>query len=349
VDRVAVFTPVDRQALFRETAARMGIASAVITEKDFWVCWTLKGLFGLAAPPSLLFKGGTSLSKAFGLIDRFSEDIDLSFNRADLGFGGEKDPILIRGTKARRRKIEALAAACRSAVCDRVHPALEARFRDVLGDENWSLEIAERADGQVDLQFHYPISLEAGDYGRLEYIRPMVRLEIGARSDHHPSERLKIRSFAAEQFPEQFAEVSCEVVTLAPERTFWEKATILHNEYHRPVREGEQPAAWKQMSRHCYDLAMMAKRGMAERALGRMDLLEQVAHHKKAFYYTGWSHYDEATTGALHLSPSGALGAALRGDYAEMQPMFFGDPPSFDEILAILADLEGRVNLRRSG
>jgi predicted nucleotidyltransferase component of viral defense system len=93
VDKVALLDASDRAALFGETGAARGIVNTIV-EKDFWVCWTLKRLFELqnADTPTLIFKGGTSLSKAFGAIRRFSEDIDLSFDRADLGYTGDRDP-----------------------------------------------------------------------------------------------------------------------------------------------------------------------------------------------------------------------------------------------------------------
>ena len=251
MDLIAVLDAAERKVLFRETAARMGVSSSVITEKDFWVCWTLKRLFALQGLPPLLFKGGTSLSKAFGIIQRFSEDIDLSLNRAELGFGGEDDPLVITGANARRRKLKALVSACQSAVREQLYPALNAGIRSALGDDGWKLELVSLPDGQLDLQFSYPAALDAGDYGNLAYVPRTVRVEIGARSDHDPVVQARIRSYAADQFPGMFSAADCEVIALAPERTFWEKATILHSENHRPVRPGSPPHQWKHLSRHC--------------------------------------------------------------------------------------------------
>lgn len=344
MDSVAVLEAEEREALFRETAARMGVASAVIPEKDFWICWTLKRLFSLEGLPSLLFKGGMSLSKAFGLIERFSEDIDLSLNRAELGFVGENDPLRIERQNARRRKIDELSEVCRQTVSERLHPALEAAIRSELGGEGWTLDLVVRDDGELDLQLHYPTALRAGDYGDFGYVRPMVRLEIGARSDHEPSSRVAIRCYAAERVPEFFQDSETEVVALAPERTFWEKATIFHHENHRPLRGSTRPRAWNQLSRHCYDLIMMAQRGVAERALARRDLLAAVVRHNKAFFYAGWSRYDDAESGSFRLVPTDAFRDAIRQDYSRMAPMFFGEPPDFDEIEAALRSLERRIN-----
>jgi len=346
LDQVANSPAEERAALFGETAARMeGIASPVIPEKDFWVCFTLRRLFTLDFKPSLLFKGGTSLSKAFGLIDRFSEDIDLTLNRSDLGFGGENDPAAIDSRKARQRQIEKLTKACRQAVRERLVPAFRASIEAVIGSDGWALEIHDKDDGQVDLHLRYPQGLSSSDYGGLTYIPPVVRMEIGARSDQEPAQRVSIASYAAEHFPDLFEEPGTEVLVLAPERTFWEKVTIFHAEFFRPYAEGApEPPAWKQLSRHAYDIVMMARRGIADLALARPDLLAKVADHKDTFFHRGWARYKTAVPGSLHLVPGRELTAALRRDYSAMAPMFFGEVPDFDEMVQVLGELEERIN-----
>lgn len=338
---VAVQPPDDRAALFGETAARRGVAAAIV-EKDFWVCFTLHHLFGLSFRPTVLFKGGTSLSKAFRLIDRFSEDIDLALNRAELGFAGEQDPLVLSG-KPRKRQLKKLAAACQNTVTEKLEPALRRSFRAVLAQEGWALEPTVKDDGQISLRFQYPQSLSAEDYGGLSYVRPQVVLEIGARFDQEPSVEAKITSYAAEQFPDLFKHPDTTVRALAFERTFWEKATILHAENGRPL-EGGIPPAWRQVSRHAYDLVMMDRGDAAERALGRLDLLEAVARHKEALFSAGWANYDKAKPGSLQLVPTGDFARAVERDYGEMRPMLFGTPPSYEEMLGTLEKLENRIN-----
>jgi hypothetical protein len=347
MDGVARQSRAERGALFTETAERMGAPSAVIAEKDFWVCWTLHHLFALEFRPTLLFKGGTSLSKAFGLIQRFSEDIDVTLNRAELGFAGPDDPLQISGRKKRNRQIKALADACGGAVRDDLEPRLRRAFEGVLGVGGWEIEGVEREDGQVDLHFRYPPALSAAEYGGLSYIAPLVRMEIGARSDQEPSRRVAIHSYAAEHFPDLFTQRETEVTVLAPERTFWEKATIFHSENHRPLEGARRPPAWRQLSRHAYDVVMLDRGGVAQKALEQLDLLEAVARHKDAFFHTGWSRYLEARPGSFRLVPNDALRDALRSDYSQMEPMFFGAAPSFDELVDALRQLEARINAAR--
>ena len=345
MDQVANFPADDRAALFRETAARMGLASAVIPEKDFWVCFALRRVFALDFTPRVMFKGGTSLSKAFGLIDRFSEDIDLTLSREDLGFGGDDDPINIEGTKARKRAIESLSRACGEVVRERLLPDMEAAIAPILDGDHWSLTAIPMSDGQVDLRFGYPRGLDPTDYGGLKYIQPAVRMEIGARSDQEPVIDAVVQSYASQFYPDLFAEPEAAVRVLAPERTFWEKITIFHAEYHRTLSDPEAtPRAWNQLSRHAYDIARMAAGHVAERALERPDLLDRVARHKATFFRSGWAHYEAARPGTLRLVPNPRLEAALRADYDAMKPMLFGDVPGFDEILRMFAELEYRIN-----
>lgn len=153
MDTVARLPASERGELFRETSARKGIAAPGIVEKDFWVCWTLRHLFALSDEmPGMLFKGGTSLSKAFGVIERFSEDIDLSLNRHDLGFEGERDPQNASSNKAAERLLKELREECVRYLRETLVPALEGAFSGIIGEpDNWALE----ADTQDD-QLHVP-------------------------------------------------------------------------------------------------------------------------------------------------------------------------------------------------
>src|SRR5262249_37312811 len=149
MNKFALLPAADRAAVLQETVARKGVGSPAIVEKDFWVCWTLGQIFTAESVPGPLFKGGTSLSKAYGIIARFSEDVDIVLDRHALGFEGESDPINIAGTNRRKRRLEELAAACSQTVRISVRETLETRFKSELGDIGWSItpDVADR-DGQ---------------------------------------------------------------------------------------------------------------------------------------------------------------------------------------------------------
>ncbi len=172
------------------------------------------------------------------------------------------------------------------------------------------------------------------------YIRSEVRLEIGPLASWQPSREFTITSYAAQYFPGIFRNVEIPVRAIEGKRTFWEKATILHQEAHRP--EGKlQPSRY---SRHYYDLAMLARSEIRDQALSDPDLLKDVVDFKMKFYPGGWAHYDTAILGSLKLIPPEGIRQSLIKDYRAMQDMMFGDKPSFSEIFEVLADLEGQIN-----
>lgn len=344
MDAIARMDAGDLADLFREVEKRRGDITAEIIEKDFWVCWTLKHVFGLGpAPAQLIFKGGTSLSKVYGVIDRFSEDIDLSLSREDLGFKGEFDPARAASGKKRRALLECLVARCREAIELEFLPGLRERFTGTLGREGaaprpWSLRL-DAHDPQTVL-FAYPPGLPQRE-AAFAYVRPVVRLELGARSDHWPAEERAIRPYAADVLPELFSEPACRVRTLSAERTFWEKATLLHAEYHRPA--GKMPG--ERLSRHYYDLAKLYRSEIGRRALGDRGLLTAVVAHKQLFFASAWASYQTASPGGFRLVPPRERLAALEADYrVTCEQIIFGESYSFDELMAVVREIEAAIN-----
>jgi hypothetical protein len=338
MDTILQLSRPERIQLFVETAQRTGM-EAVIVEKDFWVCWTLKELFQLPViGEHLIFKGGTSLSKVFKVIERFSEDIDVSIDRGSLGFGGAKEPEAGTGNKEKQRRIAALKIACQQKIAGELRPSLEAAIQGkVRGDEQWSLRLDDDDPDRQTLLFDFPTSFAPDAAG---YVRRTVKIEMGARADHWPCELHTVRPYVAEEFPQGFREPDAAVNVLSAERTFWEKATILHAEFHRPTDK----AMPERYSRHYCDFYELIRRGVADRASPRMDLLARVAEHKSLFFRTSWAKYDEAVKGTLRVAPPEHRMKALREDYAKMQQMFFGKPPSFAEIIALLHQWELQFN-----
>lgn len=333
----------DRADLFRAVASRRGL-NPIIVEKDFWVCWTLKRLFTLDhAPAGLLFKGGTSLAKVFKVIKRFSEDVDLSFDRRGLGFAGETDPLAATTRKIRQMGLKALSEACRKVIHEEFLPQLRATFQRALTharDQRWSLELAEDDPDQQTLAFRYPGSMGTRSANEPAYIRPVVRLELGARSEHWPVIDATMMPLAAEDFPALFGTPSCQVRVLAAERTFWEKVTALHAWYHAPITK---PLGIR-YSRHFYDVACIYRTDVGRRALKDTPLLMKVVEHKKGFFSAAGARYDEARPGSLGIVPPESRLGELRRDYQNMREMIFGEPLPFDDMLEVLREIEEAVN-----
>ncbi len=347
--KVARASAEDRADMFRIAAEASGLAPAVV-EKDFWVCWMLQKLFTLqVAGPHLLFKGGTSLSKVYNVIQRFSEDIDISVSREFIR-PGEADAVENTSSRTQHEKeIKRLKDAFAQIVAEIIYPELETAVAEELGQGGWQL-IRDDHDAGT-LLFTYPAGLNAA-LGRMppndkvdgtSYILPTVRIEMGGRSDLWPREDAVILAYAAEAEPGAFDQPIVTVGVLAAERTFWEKATLLHNEFYRPLakKRGDR------ISRHYSDLARLLEHPeIGPRCLAAQDIAARVVQHKTLYYRDSWSRYEEVLSGGLHLLPSPEAENHLRSDYALMRSMFFGEPQSFDDILEVLADLERTINQR---
>lgn len=333
--------PLDERApLIEEVANRRGLTQLMV-EKDFWVCFTLRLLFSIPEfAGKFVFKGGTSLSKAFGIIQRFSEDIDLSVDPEWLGFGGESRPDAGQSRSQFEKRCKKLEKACIAVVEEQIQPMLEQAICETLG-------VTDGGDSyllfQVDSQTHSPVIIFRYPTREPEtpgYIRPQVRLELGSLTDQQPIGEHAVTPWVAEEFSDLFKEPSCQVVALEAERTFWEKATILHSEHHRPR---EKPMR-SRLSRDCYDLCMMAEHQSGQHALVDSDMLGRVTKHKQAYFRSPWSSYETAKPGTFRLVPPDHRIADLKTDYQQMQDMFIEKPPPFDSLLAQLEIIEEKIN-----
>ena len=311
----------------------MGLPPHVI-EKDFWVCWTLRRLFSLESlKEHLLFKGGTSLSKAYRLIHRFSEDIDISIQRESLGFGGEKDPANPKlSNKARTRQVVALADAAKSQIFEKVSPELDQMIRSQGLNEDCTLTKDDTDPDQQSLAFAYPRTELTQD--ATAYLRPSVKIEFGARSDHWPAEIKQVQPYLAQEIPDAMQDSTTEVKVMDVRRTFWEKATILHQLAHLPA-DKSFPARY---SRHYSDVAELITSKVADEAANDERLLKAVVEHKQTFYRSAWANYGTATRGTLRLLPPDDRVGDLAKDLESMREMFFDQPPELNHVLQILGD-----------
>ena len=330
-------TPDDRRTVIEQSALRKNLLP-VILEKDFWVCWLLGVLFESEFVGSLVFKGGTALSKVFGLIQRFSEDIDLSLAPEFLGLP-TPGATTTQGAKWMKRA----EIACGMVVRDRMQPVLEAAVSTAIGpapDGNWFEFAIDPTSNSPFLLFHYPSAQEPG----FEYLRRSVKLELGSLTDQQPVGRHPVRPWIANEFPEVFTDWRCEVVALGVERSFWEKATILHAEHHRPA---DKPTP-DRYSRHYADTAALAGDLKASLAIDRLDMLERVVEWKRLFFGSRWASYDTAKPGTFRLVPADTRIRDLRRDYDAMREMYLSEPTSFETVIETLATVERRINADRT-
>jgi len=324
--------PAEQAAIYRALSARLGRDPSVL-QKDLWVCLVLKLLFEMPGRKRMAFKGGTSLSKVFGAIARFSEDIDVTIDYRELD--SSFDPFRVGATRSQiRRYSDHLKDLVRGHVAGIIKPYLETALVSTAG-EGCDVRLSE--DGE-SLTVVYPTVLgPAGDY-----LSDSVLVEFGGRNVVDPNDEHMIAPDIAQELANlRFPRAS--VCVLSPSRTFWEKATLIHVACNRGAIE----AGAARLSRHWYDLAMLADHAIGRAAIGDRALLEDVVRHKKVFFDSKDSNYDEGLSGRLKLVPREAAVAALRRDYEAMigAAMFFGDPRPFHDIVRRLVELEQEINV----
>lgn len=337
----------DRRAYIEEAAARRDL-TPIIIEKDFWVCWTLRHLVrALDLAGHMTFKGGTSLSKAYDIVQRFSEDIDLTISRSAPLLDKVASPMEagISG-KERERRTKDLKAVAQAYVATIAMPVLGREIEAALGtSEGWNLSLDPDDKDQQTVLFVYPRSSGYGfaygqNYGGGDesgYIKPRIKLEFGARGDTEPFAMRPIIPYLAEDFPDELPDPATDVPTLAVERTFWEKVTILHALHHNAkLRDG--------LSRHYYDVLMLDGAAVTAEALARPELLEQVVHNKSLMFADKSASYETAVLGSLRLLPTEGMMDRLAHDYAAMGEMFMTAPPSFDALIEGMARIEQAIN-----
>jgi len=327
---VATLSDEDRNILFTNTAEKLSLTPAII-EKDFWVCWTLDYLFHKSPwIKSLIFKGGTSLSKAYNLIQRFSEDIDLILDWRELGYDID-EPWQFRTNKKQEEFNKEANERSATYLKNEMLPVIKEDLTHLLEiPADVSFEVR---DGQEMLIFRYP-HLYSGD-GTIQEIR----LEIGPLAAATPASMCTIIPYAAEQYPSVFQQPNTTVKTVLPERTFWEKVLILHGEAYRPDERSVPP----RYSRHYYDVVKIAESPIKESALEDRELLKTVIDFKNKFYPVHRAKYNSILSGEVKLIPSDIHLKSLKNDFEKMRVMIFGDTGSFYDIIDKLKQLEAEI------
>jgi hypothetical protein len=325
--------PTDERADILNTRALDLGLRADILEKDVWVCWVLQHLFEMPARKRMAFKGGTSLSMVYHVVDRFSEDIDISVDCRDLLPDIEETQATASMTR-RKKAGERLNSLIGDHTRDVVVPFL----RQVADDQSGTAACTvSRGDDGDAVTVGFPSALRSPG----AYLLPAVLVEFGGRNLTEPSEEHEVRPYLAPTLPTLEFPVARPMV-LRAERTFWEKATLAHEKCHRP----DFVMGAERQSRHWYDLAMLADHPLGRAALMDRDLLRRVVEHKKAFFPSGHAAYDDCLAGGFRLVPDTRAIPVLRSDYEAMRAggMFYGPAPAFDKILERIRQLEREIN-----
>ena len=342
-DEIIRLSAKDRSGIYTNTARRLDTEAQNI-EKDFWVCWTLDALFnGLSGSPRLLFKGGTSLSKGFDLIKRFSEDIDITVFREDLGEAASMEELHALSGKKRRARLDAIKEACeeyiQGACLNQLSAIIKATAeRNGLGTENFYIK-SDPYDLQT-LLLHYPTATSEDPRN---YIEKVVKIESGAKSALEPNSARNIQPYLKDEIPGADLNVR-NVTTVDAERTLWDKVVILHGLRNWFNKRGELRGGGQRLSRHYYDLFMLLTSEMGQKALGDRKLGADCVEHARMFFDRPDYNLAEAKPPTFSMRPEGEMLDALRLDYEDMSGMIFGDAPAFEDIMSEITKLEAILN-----
>lgn len=325
--------PLTEQAELLLSLAPIVGRRAQILEKDIWLCQVLDILFSLSCRKPMAFKGGTSLSKIYKAIDRFSEDIDVTVDYRSL-VPDAPELSAITSNSQRSKLSNLLKRELGKHIINELVPALRDSLSTVLPALSVAIEVSDDAE---KIWIYYPSAIENTD----DYLRPSILIEFGGRNSTLPQSTQSITADISE-YVENLSFPISQVVVLSAARTFWEKATLIHVECHKP--ELRQSA--ERLSRHWYDLARLADHETGLQAVQDKDLLRDVLAIKEAFFRSGYSNYQNCLSGGLRLIPDEPLLDALRQDYQAMlaAQMFYGDIIPFNEIIDRLSMLESAIN-----
>lgn len=331
---------VDRLAMLQQTEAKHPGINQVAIEKDWWVTVALKALFQTDCRESLIFKGGTSLSKGFNIVERFSEDIDLAISHSFFG--------IERTSKSQRDKLRKMA---RKYIHETLSIQLDAQLR-AMGITDFRIENVTQVqnkngewhpiDSDKDptvILLHYPSCVE----DTISYIPPRVKIEISCLSMDEPTEEREIRSLIGESFESEDNDADCKIRTVVPTRTFLEKLFLLAEEFQK-----EKPRSVR-MSRHLYDLEKLMDTPYGREALSDRSLYDAIVAHRRAYYALKYVNYDLHNPDTINfLIPDWAL-EAWKADYADMRRFFiYGESLDFDKLMQRMNELLRRVRDTRA-
>ncbi|MFZ4263792.1 nucleotidyl transferase AbiEii/AbiGii toxin family protein [Sphingobacterium sp. HJSM2_6] len=320
--------------ILQQTGEARGLPAFVV-EKDWWVCIILRAIFQSQYADSIIFKGGTSLSKAYGLIERFSEDIDLIIDRHLLGF----DELVSKSAIKRLRK------ASGGFIINEFREELIVQL-DKLGVSRdlYDIRYNEHVDDTSDpntLEIYYSSVVPVSGH----YIQQRVLLEMGARSLTEPIEQKPIVSFIDEAYPTtSFAQQVFDVKVVLPIRTFIEKVLLLHEEFSKPIDR----IRVDRLTRHFYDLDKMMIAGYGEQAIADDELFNMIVDHRKTVNPLRGLDYSNHKKGKLSILPPTEIVDKWEADYKTMQEnMIVGESLSWDKLLARIKDIETLLNANK--
>lgn len=314
----------EKLKVFEQISARTPLPDYAV-EKDWWVVQTLRFIFSMDIAKHLVFKGGTSLSKAWNLIDRFSEDVDLALDKAVLGIDKVETKKHVKKLRSKSKKF----------IKEEFYPLLKEKFAEA-GIDDVKIKIPDGLENDpLSIEIYYPYVTKYS-----KYINPRVLVEIGSRSLKEPFSERIITSYVAEQFPKQdFADEPIHIATASPEKTFLEKIFLLHEEFQK------DEIRTNRLSRHFYDIERMMDTPFAKKALSNTELYQTIVQHRQLLFSVSTVDYSLHQPQTISIIPPDKFLKAWEKDYTELsESMIYGEKLSWNKLLSRIRELNNRIN-----
>jgi len=315
--------------LFAETSRKIGLPSSSAAEKDWWVVHTLAIIFSMECANALIFKGGTSLSKGWNVIHRFSEDIDLALDREFLGFSGELTKGDIR--RLRRKSFQFISEIFTDELKNKF---AELGFKDVTIKPR---EVENHDQDPLIIEIYYNKLTETDTY-----LKPGVLVEVGSRSLKEPFTQRTFGTFVSEIYTDNpFTDKPITIPIVNPERTFLEKIFLLHEEFQKPFGK----IRVERLSRHLYDIEKLSQTEFADIALQETKLYNTIVKHRSKFTAISGVDYAKHNPANIKFIPPDSIIKMWEADYEEMKgSMIYNNPLSFNELIIRLTELQKLIN-----
>jgi len=319
----------DRKEIIKQTSSKAGLLPAAI-EKDWWVMIAMRAIFSSKYKDVIVFKGGTSLSKSWNIIERFSEDIDLAIDRSFFDF---------TGSLTRKGVIKLRKTSC-AFIVDEFMPYLNEHLTE-LGVQDFELAIVEFERSDTD-----PIAIELRYKSlteEIEYLKPRILIEISSRSLRDPFEDKENQSIIGKTYPDKiFSDKPISVPSVLPTRTLLEKIFLLHEEFQKPDKTKIRSS---RMTRHLYDISRIMETEYLEKALEDDELYDVIVKHREMLTKVSWVDYSKHQRKDIDFIPPKEVIKEWEKDYSEMQEsMFYGESEKFNELIEKLKGLNAKLN-----
>ena len=318
----------EKEEIFSQVSQHSNLPTHAV-EKDWWVAKTLSVIFGMELAPHLIFKGGTSLSKVWKVIERLSEDIDLAMDRKFLGFDGD-----LSKTQVRKLRIKSFQH-----ISEVFFPALKEEFANAKLDDV-DITLGETKDSDQDpllIEIYYPTVYKSG-----EYLKPRVLVELGSRSLREPFTLRSIASLIGEVYEgKAFADLPIEISTLNAERTLLEKIFLIHEEFQKDLKK----IRVDRLSRHLYDIDKLMKSSFGKEAFKNDELYKEIVKHRSTITAIRGVDYSLHQPAFINLIPPSDILNLWERDYRTMQEeMIYGESMAFQDLIESIRDINSKIN-----